>query len=212
MKKCKTCFYSTACMAFEELNITGEEAACENHLDKSMVVVLPCPIGTIVYEKYKDCEHCSNYHEVPYSDYVNCEEDNNLYDVNPNEAFHDDEKECKNHIKTRTVTFNMNMVSRFGKDIFLTENVAFVDVPEELTHLAGHQYGKTVFNSIKGQMDYDNPITFVFPGRITHIATSFIQGFFEEIMNHWCAYDLQTKMYVISGIQDLKQIFIDDLM
>ena len=211
MKKCKNCFYSTACMAFEELHVTGEETPCDNFLDTSMVVVLPCPVGTTVYEKSKDCEHCPNYHEVAYSDYVSCEEDNNLYSYNHDEEYNDG-TECLKRIKTKPVKFNLGMINRYGKDIFLTENVAFIDLPKELTHLAGHQYGKTVFDSIKAQMDYDKPITFVFPGRITHVATSFIQGFFEEIMNHWCYYDLETKMFVVSGISNLKKIFIDDLI
>lgn len=210
MNKCKDCFYSTACMNFEELNVTGDETPCDVFLDKNMVFVLPCPIGTTVYEKYKDCEHCPNYHEVAYSDYISCEEDNNLFDYNNDEELHDD-KECAKHIKTKPVKFKVNMINRYGKDVFLTENVAFINVSPELTHLAGHRYGKTVFNNIKALIDYDKPITFVFPERITHIATSFIQGFFEEIVNHWCMWDLETKMIVVSSIPNLKQIFINDL-
>ena len=199
-------------MSFEELKVTDDETPCDNFLNKNMVLVLPCPIGTSVYEISKDCEHCSNYHEVAYSDYISCEEDNNLFDYNHNEVFNDDDKECLNHIKTRPVKFDVNMIKRYGKDIFLTKNVAFIDVSEDLTHLAGHQYGRNVFNSIQSSFNYDEPITIVFPGRITHIATSFIQGFFEEIMNHWSVLDLENKMFVISGINNLKQIFIDDLI
>ena len=139
MEKCKNCFYSTACMSFDELHVTGDETPCENFLNKNMVLVLPCPIGTTVYEKYKDCEHCPNYHEVAYSDYISCEEDNNLFDYSNDEELHD--KECAKHIKTKPVQFKVNMINRYGKDVFLTENVAFINVSQELTHLAGHRYG-----------------------------------------------------------------------
>ena len=209
MEKCKNCFYSTACMSFEELHVTGDEAPCDNFLNNNMVLVLPCPIGTTVYEKYKDCEHCPNYHEVAYSDYISCEEDNNLFDYNNEELPGD--KECLKHIKTKPVKFKVNMINRYGKDVFLTENVAFINVSPELTHLAGHKYGKSVFDQLKDKIDYEKPITFVFPDRITHIATSFIQGFFEEIMSHWCMWDLETKMFIISKIPNLKQMLIDDL-
>ena len=210
MKKCKNCFYSTACMAFEELHVTGEETPCDNFLDTSMVVVLPCPVGSTVYEKFKDCEHCPNYHEVAYSDYVSCEDDKNLFDYDMHEINTSDE--CKSHIRTKQVAFNLNHIPRFGKSIFLTKNVIYIRIPDELTHLAGYQYGKTIFESIKSEMNYEEPITFVLPERIEHVSSSFIHGFFEEIMNHWCENDVYTKAYWISSIPNFTTIVQEEII
>lgn len=210
MKKCKTCFYSTACMAFEELNVTGEETACENHLDANRVLVLPCPIGTTVYEKLKNCEKCSSYFEAAYSDCCSCEEDKNLFDYDINEINTCDE--CKQHIQTKAVQFGLNHIQRFGKSIFLTKNVIHILVPDELTHLAGYQYGKTIFESIKFEMDYEEPVTFVLPQRIEHVGSSFIHGFFEEIMNHWCEHDIYTKVHWISSIPNFTTIVREEML
>ena len=212
MKKCKNCFYSTACMAFEELHVTGEETPCDNFLYTSMVVVLPCPVGTTVYEISKDCEHCPNYHEVAYSDYVSCEEDNELYSYNNNEVFHDDEKECLNHIKTKPVRFNVGMLNRYGKDIFLTEAVAFLHFAQEIYILAGYRYGKSTYlDHVKNTIKWDKPVTIVFPSEITKVNDGFIQGFFEEIREHWTVTDIVEKLNVISSIPNLKDIMIKAL-
>lgn len=212
MKKCKTCFYSTACMAFEELNVKGDETACENYLDNGLVFVLPCPIGTIVYEKYKDCEHCPNYHEVAYSDYVNCDEDNELYSYSNLEQFHDDEKECLKHIKTKSVQFNIHMLDRVGKDIFMTKNVVFAEIPDDIYALHGHQYGKTIFNNLCGKIDYNEPISIVIPDHVKTIGNSFIHGFFEEIVEKVGIEYVINNVYIVSKINNAKNIIIESLM
>ena len=211
MKKCKNCFYSTACMAFEELNVTGEEAPCENFLDTSMVIVLPCPVGTTVYEKYKDCEHCPNYHEVAYSDYVSCEEDNELYTFSHKEEFRDDEKECLKHIKTKEISFNINMLNRIGRDVFLTKNVVFIETPDDIYTLQGYQYGKTLFENAK-TIDYSEPITFVFEKQVKSIGESFIHGFFAEIMEEAGIEYVMNYVHVISDIKNLKNKIVETLM
>lgn len=210
MKKCKTCFYSTACMSFEELNVTGNETACDNYLDNNQVIVLPCPIGTQVYEKHKDCEKCNSYYEAEYSDCCGCEEDKNLFDYDINEINTCDN--CKQNVQTKAVPFGLNHIQSFGKSIFPTKNVIHVQIPDDLTHLAGYQYGKTIFESIKREMNYDEPVTFVLPQKIEHVGSSFIHGFFEEIMNHWCMHDLYTKMHWISNIDNFEKWILEELV
>ena len=211
MKNCDNCFYSKTCKAFDELKVSDTDVPCENHLDKSMVIVLPCPIKTTVYERYKDCEHCPNYYEAGYSDYVCCNEDNELYSFSPDEKYHDDERECLNHIKIKEVQFNPNMITRYGKDIFLTENVIFVNPRYDLITLQGYTFGKFTFNDIKNNIDYNKPLTIVFPDRIEKIGTSFIDGFFYEIADNWGPDELKNKMHIISKIDNLKEKIIDVL-
>lgn len=211
MKKCKTCFYSTACMSFDELNVTGDETACDNYLDNNQVIVLPCPIGTPVYEKSKACEKCVNYEQTAFSDCVGCSKEKDLFDFQmfANDANCDD---CKQHIETNELKFHTGLLHRFGKDIFPTKNVVVINIDNTLTHLAGYQYGKTIFNTIKDNIDYDNPVTFVLPEHVEHVGSSFIHGFFEEIMNHWCMHDLYTKMHWISNINNFEKWILEELV
>lgn len=210
MLKCKNCFYSTACMSFEELNVKGEEAACENYLDQNQVIVLPCPIGTTVYEKSKNCEKCPNYEQTAYSDCVGCSKENDLFDFHMF-SNNEDCEECNKYIETHPLKFHVGLVNRFGKDIFLTENIVILNIPKNLTHLAGYRYGKTIFNSVKDKMVYENPITFVLPDHVTHIGSSFIHGFFEEIMNHWCVHDIYTKMHWVSSVPNFENVVKEEL-
>lgn len=212
MNTCTTCYHKNACKSFD---VVKEETAtaCEHHLDENLVVILPCPINTTVYEFTKDCEHCPNYHEVAYSDYVSCEEDNNLYSYNANEEFHDDEKECLKHIRIRPVHFNLNMINRYGRDVFLTQRVAFLHFAQEIYILAGYRYGKaTYLDCVKNTIEWDKPVTIVFPEKITKVNDGFVQGFFEEIREHWTIADIMEKLNVISSIPNLKDIMIQSLL
>ena len=212
MNTCTTCYHKNACKSFDV--VKDETAtACEHHLDENLVVILPCPINTTVYELTKDCEHCPNYHEVAYSDYVSCEEDNNLYSYNAYEEFHDDEKECLKHIRIRPVQFNLNMINRYGQDIFLTKQVSFLHFSQDLYILAGHRYGKSTYETfVSNIINWDESITIVFPKNITNVNDGFIQGFFETICEHWTLADIEEKLCVISAIPNLKSTIIEALM
>lgn len=52
-----------------------------------------------------------------------------------------------------------------------------------LTNLAGYDYGVTIYNKqVKGQVDLEKPFEIVFPSQIKGVASSFVQGFFENIV------------------------------
>lgn len=213
MKKCKDCFYSTACMSFEELNVCDDETPCDNFLSKDMVIVLPCPIGTTVYEKYKDCEHCPNYHEFEGSNCVDCEEENELFDYRHNEKFQDDEKECLKHIKTRSVTFNASMIDRYGKDIFLTKRVAYIDVPKDIYILAGYKYGQHCYEEfVHNAFSCEDSLTIVFPEWVQRVSPSFINGLFDRIMERWFVKNVIEDLEVVSSIKNLKEQIINELL
>lgn len=56
--------------------------------------------------------------------------------------------------------------------------------PKSETGLAGFPYGESVYqNQVKGKISYDGDITIVFPDQIQKVASSFVQGFFAEIVN-----------------------------
>lgn len=54
---------------------------------------------------------------------------------------------------------------------------------KSLSKLTGNKYGRSIFNNqVKEFISYDKPITIVFPDYIDNIGSSFIQGFFDEMV------------------------------
>ena len=52
-----------------------------------------------------------------------------------------------------------------------------------VTRLAGNEYGRKIYNEqVKDKIDFSTKTQIVFPDQIISIASSFIQGFFEEII------------------------------
>ncbi len=52
-----------------------------------------------------------------------------------------------------------------------------------LTRLAGYSYGKTIYETqVKGRLDLSKKAYLVFPQTIIKAASSFVQGFFENII------------------------------
>ena len=53
-----------------------------------------------------------------------------------------------------------------------------------ITSLAGNPYGRKVFQEqVKKKIDYSDQCIIVFPEQIVRIASSFVQGFFKEIVD-----------------------------
>lgn len=74
------------------------------------------------------------------------------------------------------------------------------------TRLAGFPYGKTIFNeqvkNIIKDGDYvDNGIKIVFPNQIQKVASSFVQGFFSELINS-IGYGEIERCFVIETVDD----------
>ena len=52
-----------------------------------------------------------------------------------------------------------------------------------VTRLAGNEYGRKIYNEqVKDIIDFSTKTQIVFPDQIITIASSFIQGFFDEII------------------------------
>lgn len=82
-----------------------------------------------------------------------------------------------------------------------------------ITKLAGNPLGKHVFKEqVMGNIDYENNITIVIPDRIDTIASSFIQGFFEDIVKNIGISGIEDKVTIISSIPDIKILIIQNLL
>ena len=55
--------------------------------------------------------------------------------------------------------------------------------PKSETRLAGFPYGEEIYrNQVKGTISFDDKIKIIFPDQIEKVASSFVQGFFANIV------------------------------
>ena len=81
-----------------------------------------------------------------------------------------------------------------------------------ITSLAGTSYGKTIFNEQVGDIDFQQSYNIIFPEQIINIATSFIQGFFEEFVKEIGISGIEKQITITSSIENLKSLIIDCLI
>lgn len=88
-----------------------------------------------------------------------------------------------------------------------------LDLDKTVTKLAGNQLGRHIFREqLKREINYKNEITINFPERIDTIASSFIQGFFEEIIQNIGISGIESRVKINSSIPDLKKLILENLL
>ena len=82
-----------------------------------------------------------------------------------------------------------------------------------LSNLTGNKYGRTTFNKqVKEYISYDEPIVIVFPDYIDNIGSSFIQGFFDEMVGKIGIHGIQENVEIRSNtIKNIKEHIIKKL-
>ena len=78
-----------------------------------------------------------------------------------------------------------------------------LDFDKMLTSLAGNQFGKNVFIKQIEKVVYDEYYEIVFPDRIRNIATSFIQGFFQEFVECFGISGIKDRISIVSTMPNL---------
>lgn len=92
-------------------------------------------------------------------------------------------------------------------------NTFILEFDKTITKLAGNQLGKIVFREqLQSNIDYNNEIIIIFPERIDTIASSFIQGLFEDIVRNIGISGIEKQVHIESGIENLKGIIIKNLI
>lgn len=93
------------------------------------------------------------------------------------------------------------------------KNEITLEFDKVISGLAGYDYGKEVFEQqVKEKIDYNNKIIIIFPETIKRIASSFIQGFFEEIVEEIGICGVEKNIEIRSSKLDMKQTIINNLM
>ena len=55
-----------------------------------------------------------------------------------------------------------------------------------ISGIAGYKYGEQIYNEqVKQWINWDENITIIFPSNILLVAISFVQGFFNDMVQHW---------------------------
>ncbi len=80
-----------------------------------------------------------------------------------------------------------------------------------ITRLAGYPFGKEVYDKqVRGKLDYSKVAYIEFPTQIVKAASSFTQGFFEEIINEVGFDGLDEKIILVCSTT-LKESIISNL-
>lgn len=89
--------------------------------------------------------------------------------------------------------------------------ISFKD--KTLSNLTGNTYGRTTFNNqVKDYISYDKPITIIFPNYIDNIGSSFIQGFFDELVGKIGISGIESSVEIQSNtIPNIKEYIIKKL-
>ena len=73
-----------------------------------------------------------------------------------------------------------------------------------ITKLAGYPYGLSIYQTqVKGIIDIMQPCTIVFPNHIERVASSFVQGFFAEIINEIGYQRIENNITLVTSSQEL---------
>ena len=81
-----------------------------------------------------------------------------------------------------------------------------------LTKLTGNRFGAVIYDTqVRGKVDFTNDLVIVFPESIDRIASSFIQGFFSEIMSQIGYSGVKNRIEFRSSISNLKDFVLDNL-
>ncbi len=90
-------------------------------------------------------------------------------------------------------------------------NYFVLEIKKDLTKLAGNAMGRQIYSSqLQNKIDFNSPITIEFPERVDYIATSFIQGFFHEIVRNIGIMGVE-NITIKSSISDLKEFIVKNL-
>lgn len=88
-------------------------------------------------------------------------------------------------------------------------------VDKTFSGLAGFEYGKEIYEKqVKNELskkDFEDGICIIFPENIQLVASSFVQGFFSELLSRFGYYGVLKFLEVKSSSKDLSEYIIESL-
>lgn len=93
------------------------------------------------------------------------------------------------------------------------DNVIILKFEKSLTGLAGYDFGMETYNKqVDGKVDFSKEITLIFPENIQRIASSFVQGFFEKIIQQIGISGVKDSIIIKSSRVNMKEKIVNNLM
>lgn len=93
------------------------------------------------------------------------------------------------------------------------ENRVKLTFDKTVTRLAGYSYGEQIYlNQVKNKVDFNNKVYIEFPDQIVKAASSFVQGFFNEMINEHGLSSIGTKIEIVSDNPDLIESICTNLV
>ena len=86
-----------------------------------------------------------------------------------------------------------------------------LNIPKDLTKLAGNPFGHKIYYEIKDQIDLNNQIVFVLPDSIDRVASSFVQGFFDDLYLKLGYNGIKEKIDFETTIENFKDFVLKNL-
>ena len=92
------------------------------------------------------------------------------------------------------------------------KNVICLKFDKTVTRLAGYLYGKQVYESqVQKSIDFTQDVRIEFPEQIVSIASSFVQGFFNEIVANVGILAVGKQVMVVAPNLDVEEKIIKNL-
>ncbi len=83
---------------------------------------------------------------------------------------------------------------------------------KDLNKLAGNTFGRTTYKEqVKEKIDFSQKIVFVIPSAVDRMASSFVQGFFDEIVNEIGISGVEEQIEFESSIPNIKEFVMENL-
>lgn len=94
----------------------------------------------------------------------------------------------------------------------MNNQIIKLEFAKDLSKLAGNRFGRTIYETqVKDRINFNDKIVFVFPEAIDRVASSFVQGFFDDIMMQLGLAGIKEKVFFESSIVDLKEFVLENL-
>lgn len=87
-----------------------------------------------------------------------------------------------------------------------------LEFSKDIIKLAGNEFGNETYKEqAMGKANFELPVTIVFHERIVKVATSFIQGFFEDIVKQIGITGVARNIEFETSIPNFKQFVLNNL-
>lgn len=88
-----------------------------------------------------------------------------------------------------------------------------LEIDRTVTKLSGNKLGRSIYGQqVQPTVDFKSEMTFIFPEWIDFLASSFIQGFFYEIVKEIGIDGVESRVHVISQMPNIKEVVMQSLL